>query len=48
MDYGVVKSPISFVIDFWQTLGIPYVLPSPCQKHYALYIELLEVYAYRT
>ncbi|MDP3478308.1 MAG: hypothetical protein Q8R88_00960, partial [Desulfoprunum sp.] len=29
---GVVKSPISFVVGFWQALDILYVLSRTCQK----------------
>ncbi|MFT5700087.1 MAG: hypothetical protein ACI8ZB_002958 [Desulforhopalus sp.] len=40
---GVVKSPISFVVGFWQALDILYVLSMTCQKHYALYLKLLDL-----
>jgi len=45
---GVVKKLISCVAGFSQTLGIPHVYPRVCEKYYILYIDLLEVCAYRT
>ena len=45
---GVVKSPISCVVGFLQTLDVPHVLLCTFEIHYALYGKLLKVCAYRT
>ena len=37
---GLVKSPISFVIDLKRRLAIPHVLPNRRFRYYASYIEL--------
>ena len=40
---GVVKSQISFVIDFSQNLNKTYCMVGAWKKHYALYIELFDL-----
>ena len=44
---GVVKSPISFVVGFYQNLNIPHVWLRAWLKHYASYIELFNLAIYR-